>query len=74
MLLSFTPCVLPMIPILSGIIVGQGGTVTPARGFSLAFTYVQGMALDLRRCRRGVRARVQTSATGVLPAAVDHHA
>jgi thiol:disulfide interchange protein DsbD len=44
-LLSLTPCVLPMIPILSGIIVGQGGTVTPARGFSLAFTYVQGMAL-----------------------------
>ena len=44
-LLSFTPCVLPMIPILSGIIVGQGGKVTPARGFSLAFTYVQGMAL-----------------------------
>ncbi len=44
-LLSFTPCVLPMIPIVSGIIVGQGGTVTPARGFSLAFTYVQGMAL-----------------------------
>lgn len=44
-LLSLTPCVLPMIPILSGIIVGQGGSVTPARGFSLAFTYVQGMAL-----------------------------
>lgn len=44
-LLSFTPCVLPMIPILSGIIVGQGGKVTPMRGFSLAFTYVQGMAL-----------------------------
>src|SRR6185295_2391905 len=44
-LLSFTPCVLPMIPILSGIIVGQGGKVTAARGFSLAFTYVQGMAL-----------------------------
>jgi thiol:disulfide interchange protein DsbD len=43
--LSFTPCVLPMIPILSGIIVGEGGTVTPRRGFSLAFTYVQGMAL-----------------------------
>jgi thiol:disulfide interchange protein DsbD len=43
--LSFTPCVLPMIPILSGIIVGQGGKVTAARGFSLAFTYVQGMAL-----------------------------
>jgi thiol:disulfide interchange protein DsbD len=44
-LLSFTPCVLPMIPILSGIIVGQGDKVTPLRGFSLAFTYVQGMAL-----------------------------
>ena len=45
LLLSLTPCVLPMIPILSGIIVGQGGKVTPARGFSLAFTYAQGMAL-----------------------------
>jgi thiol:disulfide interchange protein DsbD len=44
-LLSFTPCVLPMIPILSGIIVGQGDKVTPLKGFSLAFTYVQGMAL-----------------------------
>jgi thiol:disulfide interchange protein DsbD len=44
-LLSFTPCVLPMIPILSGIIVGQGEKVTVGRGFSLAFTYVQGMAL-----------------------------
>lgn len=45
LLLAFTPCVLPMIPILSGIIVGQGDKVTPARGFTLAFTYVQGMAL-----------------------------
>ena len=44
-LLSFTPCVLPMIPILSGIIVGQGEKVTAGRGFALAFTYVQGMAL-----------------------------
>jgi thioredoxin:protein disulfide reductase len=44
-LLSLTPCVLPMIPILSGIIVGQGEKVTAGRGFSLAFTYVQGMAL-----------------------------
>jgi thiol:disulfide interchange protein DsbD len=45
LLLSLTPCVLPMIPILSGIIVGQGDKVTPARGLSLAFTYAQGMAL-----------------------------
>ena len=45
LLLSLTPCVLPMIPILSGIIVGQGANVTRTRSFSLAFTYVQGMAL-----------------------------
>ena len=45
LLLSFTPCVLPMIPILSGIIVGQSEKVTPTKGFSLAFTYVQGMAI-----------------------------
>jgi thiol:disulfide interchange protein DsbD len=45
LLLSLTPCVLPMIPILSGIIVGQGTRVTAVRGFSLAFSYVQGMAL-----------------------------
>jgi thiol:disulfide interchange protein DsbD len=43
--LSVTPCVLPMIPILSGIIVGQGDKVTVRHGFSLAFAYVQGMAL-----------------------------
>lgn len=43
--LSFTPCVLPMIPILSGLIVGDGEKVTPARGLSLAFSYTQGMAL-----------------------------
>lgn len=45
LLLAFTPCVLPMLPILSGIIAGQGTRLTPARGFALAFTYVQGMAL-----------------------------
>ncbi len=45
LMLSLTPCVLPMIPILSGIIVGQGENVTRTRSFSLAFTYVQGMAL-----------------------------
>ncbi|MEO8655545.1 MAG: protein-disulfide reductase DsbD, partial [Ramlibacter sp.] len=45
LLLSFTPCVLPMIPILSSIIVGQRGTVSRARGFSLALAYSLGMAL-----------------------------
>ena len=44
-LLSLTPCVLPMLPILSSIIVGQGGTPSRARGFFLAFSYSLGMAL-----------------------------
>lgn len=43
--LSFTPCVLPMMPILSSIIVGRGGPVSKARGFSLALAYSLGMAL-----------------------------
>jgi thiol:disulfide interchange protein DsbD len=43
--LAFTPCVLPMVPILSGIIAGEGDNVSPSRGFFLAFTYVMGMAL-----------------------------
>ena len=45
LLLSLTPCVLPMIPILSAIIVGQSGKVSRARGFSLALAYSLGMAL-----------------------------
>ncbi len=45
LLLSFTPCVLPMIPILSSIIVGQGGGTTRAKGFSLALAYSLGMAM-----------------------------
>ena len=45
LLLAFTPCVLPMIPILTAIIAGEGDDVTPARGFGLAFSYVMGMAI-----------------------------
>jgi len=45
LLLSFTPCVLPMIPILSGIITGSGISITRMRGFLLALAYVMGMAL-----------------------------
>jgi thiol:disulfide interchange protein DsbD len=45
LLLSFTPCVLPMVPILSGVIVGGGAHVTKARGLLLASVYVLGMAL-----------------------------
>lgn len=45
LLLAFTPCVFPMIPILSGIIAGQGHALTKARGFTLALAYVIGMAI-----------------------------
>jgi thiol:disulfide interchange protein DsbD len=43
--LSLTPCVFPMIPILSGIIVGQGTEVTRSRAFMLSVVYVLGMAV-----------------------------
>ena len=43
--LSLTPCVFPMIPILSGIIAGQGQQASHARGFALSLAYVLGMAL-----------------------------
>lgn len=43
--LSFTPCVLPMVPILSSIIVGEGAHVSRRRGLALAAAYSLGMAL-----------------------------
>ncbi len=43
--LALTPCVFPMIPILSGIIAGQGHRASHARGFALSLAYVLGMAL-----------------------------
>ena len=42
--LAFTPCCLPMLPIVSGIIVGQGKQVTSTRAFVLSLTYVLGMS------------------------------
>jgi len=45
LLLSFTPCVFPMIPILSGIIAGQGNQVTTRRAFSLSVVFVLAMAI-----------------------------
>lgn len=45
LLLSFTPCVFPMYPILTGIIVGQGDKLSTKQAFSLSFFYVQGMAI-----------------------------
>ena len=44
-LLTFTPCVLPMIPILSGIIVGEGRNATRTRAFTLSCAYVLGMSV-----------------------------
>ena len=44
-LLSLTPCVLPMLPILSSLIAGQGGAVSRSRGLALAGSYSLGMAL-----------------------------
>lgn len=42
MLLTFTPCVLPVLPILSGVIVGQGGAVTRGKAAGLVLAYVLG--------------------------------
>ena len=44
-LLSFTPCVFPMIPILSGIIIGHGKDLTTRKAFYLSFSYVFASAL-----------------------------
>ncbi len=45
LLLSMTPCIFPMIPILSGIIVGHGNRITTARAFFLSLSYVAASAL-----------------------------
>jgi thiol:disulfide interchange protein DsbD len=45
LLLSLTPCVFPMVPILSGIIVNHGHAVSHARAFVLSLAYVLGMAV-----------------------------
>jgi len=45
LLLAFTPCVFPMVPILSSIIVGQGEGLTARKGFMLSLVYVLAMAL-----------------------------
>ena len=43
--LAFTPCVFPMYPILTSIIVGQGSQLSNKRAFTLSLSYVQGMAV-----------------------------
>lgn len=44
LLLAFTPCVLPMVPVLSGIIVGHGADLTQRKAFFLSLSYVLSMA------------------------------
>ena len=43
-LLALTPCVFPLVPILSGLIVGHGKELSPSRGFLLSLIYVVAMA------------------------------
>ncbi len=45
LLLAFTPCVFPMIPILSSIIVGEGENITTRRAFTLSLVYVLAMSV-----------------------------
>ncbi|HSH27645.1 MAG TPA: protein-disulfide reductase DsbD, partial [Wenzhouxiangella sp.] len=45
LLLAFTPCVFPMVPILSGLIAGEGERMTTGRAFRLSLVYVLAMAL-----------------------------
>ena len=64
LLLAFTPCVLPMIPILSGIIAGEGRDIDKRRALVLSVSYVLGMALAY------AAAGVAAAFSGVLLAAV----
>lgn len=45
LLLSFTPCVLPMIPVLSGIIIGHSKTMSARKAFFLSLSYVLSMSV-----------------------------
>lgn len=45
LLLSFTPCILPMVPVLSGIIVGHGKEITTRKAFLLSLSYVLSMSI-----------------------------
>jgi thiol:disulfide interchange protein DsbD len=45
LLLAFTPCVFPMVPILSGLIAGQGERLTTGRAFTLSLVYVLAMSV-----------------------------
>ncbi|CCO47824.1 Thiol:disulfide interchange protein dsbD [Vibrio nigripulchritudo SOn1] len=65
--LAFTPCVLPMYPILTSIVLG-GGQITQKRALGLSFVYVQGMALTYT-----LLGLVVASAGLQFQAAMQHH-
>ncbi|MCW9733569.1 protein-disulfide reductase DsbD [Avibacterium sp. 20-15] len=43
--LAFTPCVLPMLPLLSAVVIGSGQRPSTVRALGLSLAYIQGMAL-----------------------------
>ncbi len=61
--LAFTPCVLPMVPIVAGIIAGEGANVTRGRAFSLSLAYVLGMAATYTAAGVGFAAAGQQAQT-----------
>ena len=65
LLLAFTPCVLPLLPILSGIIVGHGHKVSRARAFVLSLAFVLGVVPLAFASGAGAGAR-HSAGTGVM--------
>lgn len=61
--LAFTPCVLPMVPIVAGIIAGQGPQVTRRHAFALSLSYVLGMAATYTLAGIGFAAAGQQAQT-----------
>jgi thiol:disulfide interchange protein DsbD len=53
-LVAFTACMYPMIPILSSLIMGQGDKITAFRSFELSLAYTQGIALTFGAIGAGI--------------------
>ena len=67
--LAITPCVFPMYPILSGIIIGQGKTISTSKALTLSFFYVEGMAITY-----SLLGLIVASAGGQFQAGLQHPA
>lgn len=72
LLLSLTPCVFPMIPILSGIIVGKQAHVSRAKAFTLSLAYTLGMCLTytLAGVAAGLSGQLLSSSLQTPPALI----